>query len=249
MIGRASGAQATTVIVQLTKMPAALSLPAAGRQTGAAASAQRVARLGVASAAAAAEHSSVRSAVAATGLPVDVLHAYRYVSAARPITSPSCRAACTTSRTMLLKLLHDRTTRVWRQLPSSVLSHRGGGRQEGASLMACTCGIICPHFAACPLLDGMAPCDVPRRDRDMTGVQWLCPGPERHASGGGAGDAGAPRPAAGALQLSCSRDQGSRLESRTLNRPQHRVGHQSVVLLEAPSSVVCAFAILCPPTM
>jgi len=94
MPGRVSRALATTVIVQLSTPPAALKLPSAARQTGAAASAKRVARLGMASAAAAAEHSSFRSAVAATGLPVDVLHAYRYVSAARPVTSPLRRATC-----------------------------------------------------------------------------------------------------------------------------------------------------------
>ena len=75
--GRAS---AQIVIVRLSTPPAALKLPAAARSTGAAASAQRVAHLGVASAAAAAEQSAFHAAAAATGVSFKTLHTYRYVS-------------------------------------------------------------------------------------------------------------------------------------------------------------------------
>ena len=78
--GRA-GAQPGTVIVELSTPPALLKLPAAARRTGAAAAAQRVARLGAASADAAAEQSSFRSSAAASGLRFDVHHTYRYVRA------------------------------------------------------------------------------------------------------------------------------------------------------------------------
>ena len=79
--GRAS-AQPGTVIVELRTPPASLKLPAVARRTGAAAAAQRLARLGVASAAATAEQSSFRSAARATGLPIHVHNTYRYVSLA-----------------------------------------------------------------------------------------------------------------------------------------------------------------------
>ena len=74
-------AQPGTVIVQLTMPPAAVKLPASARKSGAAASAHRVARLGVASAAAAAEQASFHSAAAAAGLQLrfNLLHTYRYV--------------------------------------------------------------------------------------------------------------------------------------------------------------------------
>ena len=75
-----ASAQPGTVIVELNMPPAALGLPAAAKQTGAAASALRVAHLGLASAAASAEQSSFRTAITATGLPLTVLHTYRYVS-------------------------------------------------------------------------------------------------------------------------------------------------------------------------
>ena len=78
---RVSGQAGTTVIVELSTPPAALQLPSVARQTGAAAAAQRVARLGMASSAATAEQSSFRTAATATGLPIKVLHTYRYVRA------------------------------------------------------------------------------------------------------------------------------------------------------------------------
>jgi len=79
LAGRVS-AQAGTVIVELSTPPAALNLPATAKQTGAAAAAQRVARLGMASAAASSEQASFRTAAAATGSQFGVLHTYRYVS-------------------------------------------------------------------------------------------------------------------------------------------------------------------------
>ena len=79
LAGRAS-AQAGTVIVELSTPPAAVNLPGSAKQTGAAASAQRVARLGMASAAASSEQASFRSAATATGRQFGVLHTYRYVS-------------------------------------------------------------------------------------------------------------------------------------------------------------------------
>jgi len=79
LAGRAS-AQAGTVIVELSTPPAALNLPATAKQTGAAAASQRVARLGMASAAAASEQASFRSAATAMGRQFGVLHTYRYVS-------------------------------------------------------------------------------------------------------------------------------------------------------------------------
>ena len=78
LAGRAS-AQAGTVIVELSTPPAALNLPAAAKRTGAAAAAQRVARLGMASAAASSEQASFRTAATATGRQFGVLHTYRYV--------------------------------------------------------------------------------------------------------------------------------------------------------------------------
>ena len=79
LAGRAS-AQAGTVIVQLNTPPAAVNLPAAAKRTGAGAAAQRVARLGMASAAASSEQASFRSAATATGRQFELLHTYRYVS-------------------------------------------------------------------------------------------------------------------------------------------------------------------------
>ncbi len=77
-----ASAQPGTVIVELSTPPAARLLPAGARRTGATAAAQRVAHLGVASAAASAEQSSFHLAATAARVPFRVKHTYRYVSIA-----------------------------------------------------------------------------------------------------------------------------------------------------------------------